>query len=127
MIHFTFNGKCSKDFGILIEESNHNTKPPRRIEIIEVPGRTGNLIIDEGCRSNIDIVIVCHIEFDDGEQKIDTLNALDEWLNGEAGYKELKFNNGRKFKAIFTGELYLPDTDFFYTDFELTFNAYEEI
>ena len=127
MISFEFNGLNSEDFGILVEESNHNTKPPKKMEFIEVPGRTGLLIIDEGCHGNITIEILCHKEFEKYEEKIDFLNALDKWLNEPIGYKELKFNNGRKFKAVLNSEIYLPDTDFFYTDFTLSFNAYEEL
>lgn len=125
MITFTFNGVSSETFNILVLESNHNTKPSKRIEFIEVPGRTGDLIIYDNSRENLEINIQCHIELDAKQNKRILLDDLDAWLNGEDGYRDLIFNNGKTFKAVFIGELYLPDTDFFYTDFELKFSAYE--
>lgn len=127
MITFTFNGISSEIFNILVLESNHNTKPSKRIEFIEVPGRTGNLMIYDNSRENLEINIQCHVELDGNQNKGALLDDLDTWLNGEDGYLDLIFNNGKAFKAVFIGELYLPDTDFFYTDFELKFSAYEVI
>lgn len=127
MITFTFNGISSEIFNILVLESNHNTKPSKRIEFIEVPGRTGNLMIYDNSRENLEINIQCHVELDRNHNKGVLLDELDTWLNGEDGYLDLIFNNGKVFKAVFIGELYLPDTDFFYTDFELKFSAYEVI
>lgn len=123
VISFIFNDISSDDFGILVEESNHNIKQAKRIEFITVPGRTGDLIIYDNSRQNVELKLVCSMDIT--KNKADLLEEMDEWLNGSDGYKYLVFNNGRVFKAVFTGELYLPDTHFTYTDFELTFSAYE--
>lgn len=125
MLSFTFNGVSSETFNILIEEHNIYTKGQKRIEFIEVPGRTGNLIIYDNSRRNIDLILTCHIEVEI-EDKVALLNQLDNWLNGHEGYKDLVFSNGLTFKAVFTGELSLPTTEEFYTDFELQFSAYQE-
>ena len=47
-MEFTFNGVNSKDFNIKIKKSNHLSIPKKKIEFIEVQGRTDNLVIDEG-------------------------------------------------------------------------------
>lgn len=125
MLAFTFNGVSSEEFGIIIEDSNIYTKARKRIEFIEVPGRTGDLIIYDNSRSNINLVLTCHIEVELAD-KPNLLAQLDEWLNGHEGYKDLIFNNGIKHKAVFTGELNLPTTESFYTDFELEFSCYQE-
>lgn len=125
MLSFTFNGITSDSFNILIEESNIYTKAKKRIEFIEVPGRTGDLIVYDNSRENITIVLNCHIEVELID-KPKLLNDLDNWLNGHEGYKELIFNNGISYKAVFIGELNLPTTESFYTDFELEFSCYQE-
>lgn len=125
MLSFTFNGISSEIFGILIEDSNIYTKGQRKIEFIEVPGRTGDLVIYDNSRKNITLVLSCHIEVELSKKPM-LLDHLDKWLNGHTGYKDLIFNNGIKYKAIFTGELTLPTTENFYTDFELEFSCYQE-
>lgn len=123
MISFVFNNMSSDDFEILVEESNHNIKQAKRVEFITVPGRTGDLIIYDNSRQNVELKLICSMDIT--KDKALLLEEMDEWLNGSEGYQYLVFNNGRAFKAVFTGELYLPDTHFTYTDFELTFSAYE--
>ena len=123
MLSFTFNGISSENFGILVEDSNIYTKCQKRIEFIEVPGRTGDLIVYDNSRKNINLTLTCHIEINI-EEKANLLNRIDEWLNGHEGYKDLVFTNGLQFKAVFIGELSLPTTENFYTDFELVFSAY---
>ena len=51
-MHFTFNGVNSQQYGLKVKQSNHLTRPAKKIESIEIPGRTGNLIIDDGSKKN---------------------------------------------------------------------------
>ena len=44
-MEFTFNGISSREFNIKIKESNHLSIPKKKIEFVEVQGRTDNLII----------------------------------------------------------------------------------
>lgn len=123
---FSFNNRTSDGFGILVEDHDSWKAPKRRLEFIQVPGRTGDLIIDDGSRENFTIIFKCHIEVE-SKDKASLLDELDEWLNGPTGYKDLIIyidGQARKtFKAIFTGEISLPNTDYFYSDFELEFNC----
>ena len=125
MLSFTFNGISSESFNILIEDSNIYSKGKKRIEFIQVPGRTGDLIIYDNSRKNITIELECSIEVD-LKDKPQLLKDLDDWLNGPEGYKDLIFNNGIKYKGVFIGELNLPTTESFYTDFKLEFSCYQE-
>ena len=47
-MYFTFNNANSKGFNIKIKKSNHLSIPRKKLEFVEVQGRTDNLIIDEG-------------------------------------------------------------------------------
>lgn len=125
-MYFIFNGKTSEEFNILVEDHDYWKLPKRRLEFVQVPGRTGDLIIDDGSRENFTVIFQCHVEVD-SKDKASLLDELDEWLNGPTGYKELSiFIDGEKRKdlnAIFVGEITLPNTDYFYSDFELEFNC----
>lgn len=46
--YLIFGGECSKDFGLYISGSGAFNAPERDIETVEVPGRNGSLIIDNG-------------------------------------------------------------------------------
>ena len=45
---FIFDGKKSKDFGVYISGNAVYDAPEKDVELIEIPGRDGELIIDNG-------------------------------------------------------------------------------
>ena len=51
--YLTFNSISSKDLGIRIERHNNFSTPQRIVERIKVPGRTGEVIIDDNSYENI--------------------------------------------------------------------------
>lgn len=125
-MYFSFDGKTSEEFGILVEDHDFWKLPKRRIEFIQVPGRTGDLIIDDGSRENFTVIFQCHIEIEP-EDKTMLLYELDEWLNGPKGYRDLIIfiddEYQKSLDAVFVGEITLPNTEYFYSDFELEFNC----
>ena len=84
-MEFTFNNKSSRDFYIKIKKSNHLSIPRKKLEFVEVQGRTDNLVIDEGSREMLDLEIEAFIDCRDSNTKTYALR-LDEWLNGVNGY-----------------------------------------
>ena len=103
-MEFTFNNKSSRDFNIKIKKSNHLSIPRRKLELVEVQGRTDNLIIDEGSREMLDIEIEAYIDCR-GESTYSYASRLDSWLNGSNGYQDLIFDDGTILKAIFVGQI----------------------
>ena len=110
-MEFTFNGISSREFNIKIKESNHLSIPKKKIELVEVQGRTDNLIIDEGCR--------------DLDTKTYALR-LDNWLNSTNGYQDLIFNDGTILKAIFVGQIDFNEIVKNFNEILLQFKAYRE-
>lgn len=53
--YFVYNGNDSRDFGILIRTKNTYDAPQRDLNFISVPGRDGDLIIDNGKHPNVNI------------------------------------------------------------------------
>ena len=124
-MEFTFNGISSRVYNLKIKKSNHLSIPKKRLEFIEVDGRTDNLIIDDGTREILDIQIECFIDCRDADTRSYAI-GLDNWLNGHSGYKNLKFDDGTELKAIFVGQL---DFEYIFKNFNeilLQFKAYRE-
>lgn len=80
---FTFDGVSSDHFGLTINHKSIYVSPKRSQEIISVPGRDGDLILDNGNYGNITISYTCSLT--DTPTKFYEIN---EWLS-KSGYKIL--------------------------------------
>ena len=54
---FTINSKTNKDFNFKVKSSNHLLRPRKRLEFISIPGRTGDLILEDNSRENFNLII----------------------------------------------------------------------
>ena len=124
-MEFTFNNKSSRDFNIKIKKSNHLSIPRRKLEFIEVQGRTDNLVVDKGSREMLDIEIEAFIDCRNLNTKTYALR-LDEWLNNANGYSNLIFNDGIELKAIFVGQIDFNEVVKNFNEILLQFKAYRE-
>ena len=124
-MEFTFNNMNSKWFNIKIKNSNHLSIPRRKLEFIEVQGRTDNLVIDENCREMLDIEIEAYIDCRDSDTSY-YVNRLDEWLNSSVGYQDLVFDDGTYLKAIFVGQIDFNSIVQNFNEVLLQFKAYRE-
>ena len=124
-MEFTFNNKSSRDFNIKIKKSNHLSIPRRKLEFIEVQGRTDNLIIDEGSREMLDIEIEAYIDCRN-EDTYSYALRLDEWLNSSNGYQDLIFDDNTNLKAIFVGQIDFNSITKNFEEILLQFKAYRE-
>ena len=116
MKEFTFNGVSSRSFNLKVKKSNHLSKAKKRIELIEIPGRTGDLIVSDGSRENLNLEIVVYLDARSLNTKT-LADKLDEWLNGHEGYKPIIFDDGTKLDAVFIGQI----------DFENIVKNFEEV
>ena len=124
-MEFTFNNANSRDFNIKIKNSNHLSIPRKKLEFIEVQGRTDNLIIDEGSREMLDIEIEAYIDCRN-EDTYSYALRLDEWLNGISGYQDLIFDDNTTLKAIFVGQIDFNEIVGNFNEILLQFKAYRE-
>ena len=123
---FTINNKTNKDFNFKVKASNHLIKPKKKIEFISVPGRTGELIIDEGARENFNLVIEGYI--DARESNLKTLcDNLDNWLNSTTGYQTITFDDGTILKAVLISEIDPNEIVKNFSELSLEFSAYKEV
>ena len=123
---FTINDKTNKDFNFKVKSSNHLIKAKKKLEFISIPGRTGDLIIDEGVRENFNLVIEGYI--DARETNLKTLcDNLDNWLNSTTGYQVITFDDGTVLKGVLISEIDPVEVVKNFGELSLEFSAYKEV
>ena len=123
---FTINNKTNKDFNFKVKASNHLMKSRKKLEFISIPGRTGDLIIDEGARENFNLIIEGYI--DARESNLKTLcDSLDNWLNSTTGYQIVTFDDGTVLKAVLISEIDPVEVVKNFGELSLEFSAYKEV
>ena len=118
---FVFNGKSSLDFKCKISGNETFRRPARDITSIEVPGRNGELTIDNGRYKNVTIPYNCFI----AENIRENLSSLINWLSQSPGYSRLEdsYHPNEYRMARYTGPL---DPEVFYAEdgrFDLEFDC----
>lgn len=113
-MYFEFDGINSKIYKLEVETSNHLSKPKKKIEFVSIPGRTGDLIVDDGSYENLTINLGCFIDASNKDELKHLIDEIDKWLQNKSGYKSLIFDDGTKFLATLTSGI---DTDKLTSDF----------
>ena len=123
---FTINNKTNKDFNFKVKSSSHLIKPKKKLEFISIPGRTGDLIIDEGARENFNLVIEGYIDGRNSSLK-ELCQGLDNWLNSTIGYQTIAFDDGIVLKAVLISEINPVEVVKNFGELSLEFSAYKEV
>lgn len=82
----TFNGQTSKDFGLHISGGGTYNAPEREVTTYTVPGRNGDLIVDNGRYSNIVVSYEAFII----QSFAKNAERVRFWLAGAPGYHRLE-------------------------------------
>lgn len=117
--YFTFNGKSCKEYGLKCKEISHLSFASKCYESIKIPGRTGNLLIDDGSYENKIIAVIAYLDLRSvvAGQRQAVVNNIKKWLINHVGYKTLTFDDGFSYQAIVNGAV----------EFEEMFNNYYQI
>lgn len=82
----TYDGTDLRDFGVYISGNGTFNAPERDITSIAVPGRNGDLTIDNGRYKNIKVKYPAFIV----EEFADNIGAMREYLSSKVGYYRLE-------------------------------------
>ena len=106
LISFIYGGVSSTLYSLyVLNVQGLNNAFERDIKFIEVPGRNGDLIIDNNRRKSKEIRIEGFIDFEKSyiESFEDLCSEIENWLQGEVELNTLKFSNSYKsYNAICT-------------------------
>ena len=125
--NFTFNGVSSTTHGLKCKEINHFTFSSKSYESIKVPGRTGNLLVDDGSYENKVIPVTAYLDLRTVENKKTVVNNIKKWLIGHTGYKTLTFDDTVEYQAIVNGEITFKELFSDYYEIEINFECVEVI
>ena len=102
-----FNGKSSSDFGCIIEAYPNHTRGSRRGELIVVPGRNGNVVLEDGSYTTYMQAYSVVFEKGDNHQSYQRAAEVAEWLLGSRGFCRLEdsFEPGYYRLARYAGPL----------------------
>ena len=123
---FTINNKTNKDFNFKVKSSNHLSRPRKRLEFISIPGRTGDLILDDNSRENFNLVVEGYIDARSSSLR-ELCQGLDNWLNSTTGYQTIAFDDGTVLKAVLISEIDPVEVVKNFGELSLEFRAYKEV
>ena len=84
--HFTYNGRSTGEFGLLVSGANIYGSPSRVVEKVQIPYRNGDLLIDTGVYNNY--ILTYEVSIIDNTKA--TAQAISEWLLSSKGYNRLE-------------------------------------
>ena len=120
-----FNGKSTKDFGVYISGLKTFDAPERDVEIISIPGRNGDLTIDNGRYKNIDVSYPAFIY----DRMDENVAGLRNYMLSQNGYVRLEdtYHPDEFRLARFKGPFSAKVVDWLEAgEFDLTFDCYPQ-
>lgn len=122
----TFGGVDSADYGIFIDGGGVYNSPERDVTMVSIPGRNGDLAIDNGRFQNVEVTYSAFIDGRDDGTIRDRIRDFRNAIGALRGYQRLEdtYNPDEYREALFIGGLEV-DPVVYQTggEFEITFNC----
>lgn len=119
---FTFGNKSTKDFGIVLSGFDTYSTPERDVTMMSVPGRSGDLTLDNGRFENVELTYKCLIY----KNNLRDYEAFRSFMASCRGYQRLEDNfHPEEYRvAVFKDDI-SPKLkgDYEAASFEITFNC----
>lgn len=90
MGNITYNGVSSKELGLVVQASPSQDFPERDVSITHVPGRNGDVIIDNNSYKNVTRTYNIASAFREGTSFASNAQAILQWLQSSSGYARLE-------------------------------------
>ena len=122
---FYFKERSSLDFGLYIKEKGSYKGAKRRVERISVPGRDGDLLMDEGSYENVSIPYKLALLNDSPRSFSELSRLIKQWLILEPGYFKLWDTYDRDYYrlASYMDEINLEQKLKDYGEVDITFDC----
>ncbi|MGL5766320.1 MAG: hypothetical protein ACRCX8_11835 [Sarcina sp.] len=108
--YFTYGGTSSASFNFIITDKDDLNGFENDFELVEIMGRSGDLIVNNNRKKNKSVNIEGYIDLEGlGESSI-VAASVRSWLTGEVAYKELTFSDSTEiYQAIVLGALEIKE------------------
>lgn len=94
---FIYKGKNSNNMGLRVLNDLLFTSPERDVNLIQVPGRNGDLVVDNGRFNSVVRSIPCRLDAPNGVDIEQAINDINNWLVDDGGFHEFEWNNDPDF------------------------------
>ena len=103
----TFNGVTSSSLGVEVETFPDYVAPQKDYEVIHIPGRNGDIIIDSGTYQNVSLNYKISVATYNRTSFTTKMNNVVEWLHSSSGYARLEdsYNSDFYRMAYFPGDV----------------------
>ena len=104
--YFVYGGTSSASFNFIITENDNLNSFENDFELIEIPGRNGDLVIDNKRKKNKEINIEAYADIEGLGDAHTVAKNIKQWLQVELKYKALRFSNDlTEYEAIVKGAI----------------------
>lgn len=86
----TFNNISSSSLGVEVETFPDYVAPQKEYEIVHIPGRNGDLLIDDGSYSDVPRTYKISVATGDLTSFVEKMNKVSEWLHSCVDYARLE-------------------------------------
>ena len=108
--YFVYGGTSSASFNFIITENDNLNSFENDFELIEIPGRSGDLVIDNKRKKNKEINIEAYADIEGLGDAHTVAKNIKQWLQGEVKYKALSFSNDlTEYEAIVKGPIQIVE------------------
>jgi len=97
---FSYKGIRSKDMHLRVLNDISFASPKRDVNLVQVPGRDGDLIMDNGRFESVIRSIPCRIEAPAGTDVESLINGINNWLIKDAGLHPFTWENDPDFTYL---------------------------
>lgn len=126
MSYFTYNGRCSAEFGLRIEKKDVFSAPEYDAAFTSIPGRSGDLIVSNRRFANVKVSYTVFLARKNIADLSDVLRAVKGWLYAEPGrYHEItdSYDTGYIRYGVISGSLDIEEQFNKLGSFRVTFNC----
>ena len=104
--YFTFGGTSSASFNFIIMKNDNLSGFENDFELIEIPGRSGDLLINNNRKKNKEINIEAYVDLEGLGDAKTVSKSIKQWLQGEVKYKTLTFSDDlEEYEAVVVGHI----------------------
>lgn len=122
---FTFDGKSTREFGVYITGEGVFNAPERAVEMISIPGRDGDYVLDQGHFNNIEVTYRAGIVSDSTTDFAEAISNFRNWLKSRKGYCRLtdEYNTEEYRMAVFKNAIAVEHEGIQTGEFDVTFDC----
>ncbi|MFP5521278.1 hypothetical protein [Peptococcus simiae] len=123
--YFIYKGRSSREFGLRILNDMSLQVPEYDIEFVEIPGRDGDLALDNKRYKSVDRSFRCHLIPPKGQTLDQAVVAIAAWLSLQPGYHKLQWSGepGYFWQAIYVQGINIVESLRQFGAVELTFRC----